>query len=138
MFTPGSSPLEATHTYLTAYLAERAASGVAQRVCVAAYELLANATNYATLGGDVVLEIVRQAGRLGVRASNDTIPARLTMLRQQLDKIAQNPEEAFLAELKRSVSGRPMLGLARIAHEVGFVLSLETSGDRVTVTAMPR
>ena len=138
MFTPGSSPLEATHAYLTAYLAERTSPSVAQRVSLAAYELLANATNYAVLGSDVVLEIVQQAGRVGVRASNDTIPARVTMLRQQLDKVAQNPEEAFLAELKRSFSGRPMLGLARIGHEVGLALSLDATAERVTVTAMPR
>jgi hypothetical protein len=137
MFTPGSSPLEATHTYLSAYLAERISPGVAQRVSLAAYELLANATNYATLGSDVVLEIVQRAGRVGVRASNNTIPARVTMLRQQLDKIAQNPAEAFLAELRRCVSGRPLLGLARIAHEAALELTLETAADRVTVTAMP-
>jgi hypothetical protein len=138
MFTPGSSPLEATHAYLTAYLAERTAPGVAQRVCLAAYELLANATNYATLGSDVVLEIVQRASRVGVRASNNTIPARVAMLRQQLDKIAQSAEEAFLSELKRSATGRPMLGLARIAHEVGLELALETTGERVTVSALPR
>jgi hypothetical protein len=31
-----------------------------------------------------------------------------------------------------------MLGLARIAHEVGLMLELDASGDRVTVTALPR
>ena len=141
MFTPGSSPLEATHTFLNAYLAERVAPAAAQRVCLAAYELLANATNYATLGSDVVLEIVERIGKVSVRASNNTIPARVAMLRQQLDKIQANAEETFVSELKRSMTGgvsRPMLGLARIAHEVGLGLELETSGERVTVTAVPR
>src|SRR5690348_2705427 len=58
MFTPGSSPLEATHAFLSTYTAERLSPSVSQRVCLAAYELLSNATNYATLGSDVVLEIV--------------------------------------------------------------------------------
>jgi len=141
MFTPGSSPLEATHTFLNAYLAERVAPAAAQRVCLAAYELLSNATNYATLGSDVVLEIVERIGKVSVRASNNTIPARVAMLRQQLEKIQGNPEETFVSELKRSMIGgvsRPMLGLARIAHEVGLTLELEISGDRVTVTAAPR
>ena len=33
---------------------------------------------------------------------------------------------------------RPMLGLARIAHEVGLELELEVTADRVTVTALAR
>jgi hypothetical protein len=141
MFTPGSSPLETTHTFLNAYLAERVPPAAVQRVCLAAYELLSNATSYATLGSDVVFEIVQRAGRVCVRASNNTIPARLAMLRQQLDKIQAGAEETFVSELKRSMQGgvaRPMLGLARIAHEVGLELELDTSGDRVTVTALPR
>lgn len=141
MFTPGSSPLEHTHTFLNAYLAERVPPATAQRICLAAYELLSNATSFATLGSDVVLEIVQRGGRICVRASNNTIPARMAMLRQQLDKIQNDPEETFVSELKRSMGGgmgRPMLGLARIAHEVGLFLELDTSGDRVTVTALPR
>lgn len=141
MFTPGSSPLEATHTFLNAYLAERMPPAAAQRACLAAYELLSNATSFATLGSDVVLELVQRSGRVCVRAANNTIPARVAMLRQQLEKIQNDPEETFVSELKKSMGGgmgRPMLGLARIAHEVGLSLELETSGDRVTVTALPR
>src|SRR5689334_8981370 len=77
MFTPGSSPLEATHTFLSAYTAERLAPAVSQRICLAAYELLSNATNYATLGSDVVLEIAQRGQRVCVRATNNTIPARV-------------------------------------------------------------
>jgi hypothetical protein len=141
MFTPGSSPLETTHTFLNAYLAERVAPAAAQRVCLAAYELLSNATSYATLGSDVVLEIFQRGGRVCVRASNNTIPARVAMLQQQLDKIKVGAEDTFVSELKRSMLGgvaRPMLGLARIAHEVGLELELEAEGARVTVTALPR
>jgi hypothetical protein len=141
MFTPGSSPLEATHSFLSAYTAERLAPGIGQRVCLAAYELLSNATNYATLGSDVVLEVVECLGRVAVRASNKTIPARVTMLKQQLEKIQLNPEETFTSELRRSMTGgvsRPMLGLARIAHEVGLELDLEIAGDRVVVSAVGR
>jgi len=141
MFTPGSSPLEATHTFLEAFLAERVPPAAAQRVCLAAYELLSNATSYATLGSDVVFEIVQRQTRVCVRASNNTIAARVAMLQQQLDKIRADPEETFVAELRRSMTSgvaRPMLGLARIAHEVGLELELETSGARVTVTALPR
>jgi hypothetical protein len=141
MFSPGSSPLEATHTYLSAYTAERVAPAVSQRICLAAYELLSNATNYATLGSDVVLELAERRGQVCVRTTNRTIPARLSMLRLQLDKIRQNPEETFTAELKRSMTGgasRAMLGLSRVAHEVGLELDLEVRGDAVTVLAFTR
>jgi hypothetical protein len=141
MFTPGSSPLEATHAFLSAYTAERLSPSIAQRVCLAAYELLSNATSFGTLGCDVVLEILERSGRVYVRASNKTIPARVSMLKQHLEKIAASPEETFTSELRRSLTGigsRPMLGLARIAHEVGLELDLDVMGDRVTVTAMAR
>ncbi|HTQ03561.1 MAG TPA: hypothetical protein VMI54_06880 [Polyangiaceae bacterium] len=140
MFTPGSSPLEATHAFLCAYTAERLSPLVGQRVCVAAHELLSNATSYATRG-DIVLEIVQRVGRVSVRVTNSTIPARISMLTQQLEKIRESPEDAFNAELKRSLAGgvvRPMLGLARIAHEVGFALALDVQSERVVVSAHAR
>ena len=140
MFTPGSNALEPTHAFLTSYTKERLPPSLAQRICVAAYELLANATNYATIGGDVVLEIVQGLNQLAVRATNSTIPARASILRQQVEKITGDPEGTFVAELRRPLSGslsRPMLGLARIAHEVGLDLRLDTEGERVTVTAIP-
>jgi hypothetical protein len=140
MFTAGSSPLEATHAFLSAYTAERLSIAVGQRVCLAAHELLSNATSYATRG-EVVLEVVQRLGRITVRTTSNTIVARVAMLTQQLDKIRESPEDAFTAELKRSVTGgvsRPMLGLARVAHEAGFTLALEVAGDRVVVSAQAR
>lgn len=138
MFTPGSSTLESTHSFLTSYTADRLPGAVAQRVSLAAYELLSNAMNYASLSSDVVLEIVQYADRTIVRTANDAIAARISMLREQIDKIRSDSEGAFVQELKRSMKGghtRAMLGLARVAFEVGLKLELDTTGQRVRVSA---
>lgn len=138
MFSPGSSTLESTHSFLSAYTADRLPSAVAQKVSLAAYELLSNAMNYASLSSDVVLEIVQYADRTIVRTANDAIAARISMLREQIDRIRSDSEGAFVQELKRSMKGghtRAMLGLARIAFEVGLKLDLDASGQRVRVSA---
>jgi hypothetical protein len=138
MFSPGSSTLESTHAFLTAYTADRLPAAAAQRVSLAAYELLSNAMNYASLSSDVVLEIVQNADRTIVRTANDAIGARIAMLREQVDKIRSDSEGAFVQELKRSMKGghtRAMLGLARIAFEVGLKLDLDITGQRVRVSA---
>ena len=138
MFSPGSSTLESTHAFLTAYTTDRLPTAVAQRVSLAAYELLSNAMNYASLSSDVVLEIVQLKERTIVRTANEAIAARIAMLREQIDKIHADSEGAFVQELKRSMKGghtRAMLGLARVAFEVGLKLDLETAGQRVLVSA---
>jgi hypothetical protein len=138
MFSPGSSTLESTQSFLAAYTADRLPSAVAQRVSLAAYELLSNAMNYASLSSDVVLEIVHHGERTIVRTANDAIAARIAMLREQVDKIDADSEGAFVQELKRSMKGshtRAMLGLARVAFEVGMKLDLEIVGQRVRVNA---
>jgi hypothetical protein len=46
-----------------------------------------------------------------------------------------------LEELRRSVTGgipRPMLGLARVTHEVGLTLDLQVQERRISVTAQCR
>ena len=94
--------------------------------------------NYASLSSDVVLEIVQHSELTIVRTANDAIAARIAMLREQVDKIRADVEGAFVQELKRSMKGghaRAMLGLARVAFEVGLKLNLETSGQRVRVSA---
>jgi hypothetical protein len=138
MFAPGSSTLESTHSFLTAYTADRLPAAVAQKVSLAAYELLSNAMNYASLSSDVVLEIVQHSDKTIVRTANDAIAARIAMLREQVDKIRTDSEGAFVQELKRSMKGghsRAMLGLARVAFEVGLKLNLEATGQRVRVSA---
>lgn len=138
LFTPGSDTLEQTHAFLTAYMAERLRPATAQRLLVAAYELFLNAMDYATHGSEIALEVVEGRDFASVRVSNETIAARTSMLRDQIAKIKVDAEAAFVGELRRPLTGgvaRPMLGLARIAHESRLELDLVVNDKSVTVVA---
>lgn len=137
----GSSALEYTHAFVSAYAADRLRSAVAHRLSVGAYELLSNALNYGSISSDIVLELIEGDSMVGVRVSNAAIPARISMLSEHLFKLKSNAEQTFVEELRRSVAGgipRPMLGLARAAHEAALNLDLYQEDRRITVTAQCR
>ncbi len=141
--TAGSSALEYTHSFVTAYTADHLRGAVAQRLSVGAYELLSksNALNYGSVASDIVLEVMETDNMIGVRVSNEAIQARIAMLSEHLLKLKTNAEQTFLEELRRSVSGgipRPMLGLARVAHEAALSLDLQQLDRRISVTAQCR
>jgi hypothetical protein len=139
--TAGSGALEYTHAFVTAYAADHFRGAVAQRLSVGAYELLSNALNFGSVSSDIVLEVVESDSIVGVRVSNEAIHARISMLTEHLLKLRTNAEQTFLEELRRSVTGgipRPMLGLARVTHEVGLTLELQVQDRRVSVTAQCR
>jgi hypothetical protein len=137
----GSGALEYTHAFITAYSADHFRGAVAQRLSVGAYELLSNALNFGSVSSDIVLELIESENIVGVRVSNEAIQARISMLTEHLVKLRANAEQTFMEELRRSVTGgipRPMLGLARVTHEVGLTLDLQVHDRRVTVTAQCR
>jgi len=137
----GSSALEYTHAFINAYAIDHFRGAVAQRLSVGAYELLSNALNFGSVSSDILLELIEAENIVGVRVSNEAIQARISMLNEHLLKLHTNPEQTFLDELRRSVTGgipRPMLGLARVAHEAGLTLTLNVQDRRVTVTAQCR
>jgi hypothetical protein len=139
--TAGSGALEYTHAFISAYAADHLRGAVAQRLSVGAYELLSNALNFGSVSSDIVLELIEADTLVGVRVSNEAIQARISMLTEHLQKLRNNAEQTFMEELRRSVTGgipRPMLGLARVAHEVGLTLELQVQDRRVTVTAQCR
>lgn len=139
--TAGSGALEYTHAFVTAYTADHLRGAVAQRLSVGAYELLSNALNFGSVSSDIVIELIESDNMVGVRVANDAIGARISMLTEHLLKLKTNAEQTFLEELRRSVTGgipRPMLGLARVSHEVGLTLDLQVQERRVTVTAQCR
>lgn len=139
--TAGSGALEYTHAFITAYTADHLRGAVAQRLSVGAYELLSNALNFGSVSSDIVIELIESDNLVGVRVSNDAIAARISMLTEHLLKLKTNAEQTFLEELRRSVTGgipRPMLGLARVSHEVGLTLDLQVNERRVSVTAQCR
>ena len=88
-----------------------------------------------------MLELIEADTLVGVRVSNEAIQARISMLSEHLSRLRANAEQTFLEELRRSVTGgipRPMLGLARVCHEVGLTLELQVQARRVSVTAQCR
>jgi hypothetical protein len=134
----GSDMLEATHTFLTAYAASRVRPHIVQRLSVAAYELLANALNYGSVTGEVVVEFFHARSVATVRVSNDAIPARIQMLTEHTARVHENAENVFVEEMRRSVGGgipNPMLGLVRIVHEAGLTLDVRVENRRVVVSA---
>jgi len=139
--TAGSGALEYTHAFISAYTADHLRGAVAQRLSVGAYELLSNALNFGSVSSDIVIELIESDNMVGVRVSNDAIAARISMLTEHLLKLKTNAEQTFLEELRRSVTGgipRPMLGLARVSHEVALTLDLHVHERRVSVTAQCR
>jgi hypothetical protein len=135
----GSSLLEPTHAYLTAYCTARFGPRTSDKLSVAIYELLANAIAYGSLG-DVVVEVLEGTVSPGVRVTNDTTLARIGMLNTHVAKLRADPGKTLLDEMKRSGSGtvRPMLGLVRVVHEAGCHLDVNVTGQRVVVTAFSR
>jgi hypothetical protein len=140
VLSPGSEMLEATHAFATSYVTNRLQPQAAQRVSVAAYELIANALAYSTMSEDITFEVFESERQIAIRVSNQTISARISMLTEHVAKVRQNPEQALTDEMRRSVSGgpRPMLGLARVVHEASLSLEVSVDGRRVTVTASGR
>jgi hypothetical protein len=139
--TAGSGALEYTHAFVTAYTADHLRGAVAQRLSVGTYELLSNALNFGSVSSDIVIELIESDTMVGVRVSNDAIAARISMLSEHLLKLKANAEQTFMEELRRSVTGgipRPMLGLARVTHEVGLTLDLQVQDRRISVTAQCR
>ena len=139
--TGGSGALEYTHAFVSAYAADHLRGAVAPRLSVGAYELLSNALNFGSISSDIVIELIESETMVGVRVSNEAIAARVSMLTEHLLKLKTNAEQTFLEELRRSVTGgipRPMLGLARVAHEAGLALDLQVVERRITMTAQCR
>lgn len=136
--TASQDALEYTHAFVAAYCRQRFRASVGEALTTAAHELLENAINYGSVSGQVLFEIVERTGSAAIRVTNETIPARLDMLRTHIEKLATNPEAVMVEEMKRSMGlsrTRPMLGLARVVQEAGLGLELYILGARVTVLA---
>jgi hypothetical protein len=136
-YRPHDDVLEYTHTFVVAYARHRFRNTLVAPLSVATYELLGNALNYGSVLVDVAFQLV-ESPSIGIRVSNETVPVRIDMLRSHLERVAKDPEAAFLEEMRRSMSGgtsKPMLGLARIVHEAKLSLELYVAGNRLTMIA---
>jgi hypothetical protein len=136
--SPGSDSLEATHQFFSGYAKSRFRPQIAQRLSVAAYELMSNALNYSSMADEVTIELLDLPEMAAIRVANETITPRVGMLTEHMGKIRSNAEATLVEEMRRSVAGgpvRPMLGLARVVHEANMELGCVVNERRVTMTA---
>ena len=139
--SPGSDSLEGTHQFLSGYAQSRFRQQIAQRLSVAGYELLSNALNYSSMADEVTVELMDLPDFAAIRVANETIAPRIGMLNEHVTRIRNNAEATLIEEMRRSVAGgpvRPMLGLARVVHEVSMQLDVVVEERRVTMTASCR
>jgi len=130
--------LDYTHTFFTAYTEGHFRPHVAQKLTIAAFELVANGLRFGTISDKVVVELLKGTGWIVVRVTNSTIMARIAMLTEHLDRLQSSPEGTYMEEMRKSLGGggqRAMLGLARVAHEAGLEIFFSVEGSRVVVEA---
>lgn len=103
---------------------------------MAIYELYANALRYGTGRDEVRLELRRTEQAVVLTVSNSAEPEQIERLKAQLASVSRDPSAAFSGEMSRFDGGAqaPMLGIVRIAHEVGLALELHGDEQRVEVS----
>jgi len=135
---PGTDVLEVAHQFIEALAGASFRPGLAARLTIAGYELLANALAYGSLGRDVQFELVDLGDRVAVRVSNEAVAALPDLLVAGVGRLQRDPQAVFLEEMRRYATQgiqRAMLGLARVRHEAAMNLDCQRSGSRVTVSA---
>ena len=131
--------LEPTYAYLSSYCFAVFPPPLAQRLNVAIYELYANALRYGTDRGEVRLELRRRGSSVQLRISNFAEPAQIARLKKHLTRVQDDPSAAFSGEMNRfdrHSEPPPMLGIVRIAHEVGMPLELRADEQRVEISTI--
>jgi hypothetical protein len=135
----GANPTEQLLAFLTSYASVRYPAHLAQRVSVAAYELIENGLSYGSVANEVVFEMLQDDAMIELAVTNHAVPARISRLREQVARLKVDAATAYAEEMKRSLQGgiqRSMLGLARVVHEARMELSVEESAQgRVVVSA---
>ena len=135
----GWSVLEEVHRFLAVYAQGCFTLTAAERITVAAHELLENAVNYGSISAGIVFELRRRRGRFAVSVSNAAVDARITMLQQRVAELQDvDPSEAYLEELRRASSSevyKPMLGLIRVRNEAAMALEVKVDDRNVEVIA---
>jgi hypothetical protein len=126
-------------SFLSGYAAGKYPAHLAQRLSVAACELIENGLSYCSVANEVVFEMLEDDGTIAVQVTNHSVPARLARLQDQLAKLRTDAAGTYAEEMKRSLQGnlqRSMLGLARVVHEARMDLTVEESPNgRVIVIA---
>jgi histidine kinase-like protein len=129
--------LEPTYAYLSAYCFACLPPQLAQRLTVAIYELYANALRYGSDQSEVRIELWRSGGEVTLRISNSADVAQIERLTAQIVRVQEDPAAAFSHEMNSFSSASqppPMLGIVRVAHEVGLPLELRSDRARVEIS----
>jgi signal transduction histidine kinase len=133
-----SGLLDATYAYLAAYSSAWLEPGMAERLNVAVYELLANAMRHGVSHGEVRIELRDSDQGPEVSITNTAELHAVQELVQRFDYVCSDPEQAYSEEMARfeaSTLTVPRLGLVRVAHECKLELALRVTEGRVEVTA---
>jgi hypothetical protein len=135
----GGDPAEPLRAFISSYTASRYSPQLAQRVTIAAYELLVNGLSYCSVAKEVAFELREGADNVEVMVSNHAVSARIEMLRAQLARLEVDAAGTYEDAMRRSLIGgvqRSMLGLARVVHEARMTLHVDEEQQRVGVVVM--
>lgn len=110
----------------------------ADKIAMAASELLENAVKYAA-GEETRVKVGLSAktGEVDISVSNRASPEAIAGLKAVWDgAMAGDPLEAYMHMMREAATrsdGKSQLGLVRIRYETGGVMSLNVTGDLVTI-----
>ena len=111
----------------------------ADKIAMAASELLENAVKYAA-GEETRIRVglSPKTGEVDILVSNKASPEAIAGLTAMWsDVMAGDPLEAYVRRMREAATrsdGKSQLGLVRIRYETGGAMSLDVSGDLVTIS----
>lgn len=112
---------------------------LADQILVTGRELLENTVKYSRTG-DASIGLCIKDGSVRICVENEPDPSHVQALRNEIDKLGNLTDtlDHYLERMAiaaKSETGKSGLGLARIRHECGMTLSVETAGARVRICA---
>jgi hypothetical protein len=112
----------------------------AERISMAASELLENAVKYSSDDRtDIKVTVTRTGNDLDLFVQNPSEAQQINVLRREFALInAGDPEATYLMRMKEAAKGQGQcrLGLIRIRYEAGARLALETTDRHVGIHAL--
>lgn len=114
---------------------------VVDMVMVASRELLENTVKYSTTGDAVISLWIMDNGAVRITAENEPAPEHIAALKKEIEQLSAADDSLNhylerMAVAAKSGVGKSGLGLARIRHECGMTLTVDTVGKRVRISAL--